>query len=124
MGADGGSRGTELEDDAELGGYMGSEEAKWGRCCSVLEIVAATTPWLQLRRPPFAAAPLTAPLWVCSTQRLVDGCPRAGRGATDEVRSSCAGANTTNKHSYTEVLCIQEFERAPYMQLALNLDEK
>ena len=31
MGADGGCRVTELEDDAELGAYMASEEAKWGQ---------------------------------------------------------------------------------------------
>ena len=49
---------------------------------------------------------------------FVDGCTRAapcGRGAAGEVRSSCAGANTTNKHTrtYTEVLCIQGFDLSP-----------
>ena len=63
-------------------------------------------------------APGAAPLRACSTQRLVDGCTRAapcGRGAAGEVRSSCAGANTTNKHTrtYTEVLCIQGFDLSP-----------
>ena len=40
---------------------------------------------------------------------------RAGAEPLAKVRSSCAGANTTNKHTrtYTEVLCIQGFDLSP-----------
>ena len=99
---------------------------------------AATTPWLQLRHPPSAHVGPNPPSWMQAAWAFAiawappaprhcgPAAPsglwtaahaphRAGAEPLAKVRSSCAGANTTNKHTrtYTEVLCIQGFDLSP-----------